>query len=77
MLEALVAFLVPLEVPDHLLLLAEHLRVALQAVEMFSVGGREGGQGEAWVRENRGDGSVTLFLWSLVFRILSCHDSTL
>lgn len=43
MLEALVAFLVPLEVPDHLLLLAEHLRVALQAVEVFSVEGGEGG----------------------------------
>lgn len=44
MLEALVAFLVPLEVPDHLLLLAEHLRVALQAVEVFSVEGGEGGR---------------------------------
>lgn len=39
-LERLVPFLVPLEVPDHLLLLDEDAGVAVQAVEVFSVGGK-------------------------------------
>lgn len=36
-LEALVALLVPLEVPDHLLLLEEHARIAVQTVEVLPV----------------------------------------
>lgn len=36
-LEALIAFLVPLEVPDHLLLLQKHPRVTVQAVEVLPV----------------------------------------
>lgn len=36
-LQALVAFLVPLEVPDHLLLLQKHSRVTVQAVEVLPV----------------------------------------
>ena len=34
-LERLVALLVPLEVPDHLLFLDEHARVAVQTVEVL------------------------------------------
>lgn len=37
MLEALVTLLVPLEVSDHLLLLEEDPRVAVQTMEVFSV----------------------------------------
>lgn len=40
MLEALVPFLVPLEVTDHLLLLDEDLAVAFETVEVFSANGR-------------------------------------
>lgn len=36
-LEALVALLVPLEVPDHLLLLEEHARITVQTVEVLPV----------------------------------------
>lgn len=36
-LQGLVPLLVPLEVPDHLLLLDENARVAVKAVEVFSV----------------------------------------
>lgn len=36
-LQALVAFLVPLEVPDHLLLLQKHPRVTVQTVEVLPV----------------------------------------
>lgn len=39
-LERLIPFLVPLEVPDHLLLLDEDAGVAVQAVEVFSVGSK-------------------------------------
>lgn len=35
-LQALVSLLVPLEVPDHLLFLHEHSRVAVETVEVLS-----------------------------------------